>query len=35
MLTHVVLDFRRNDLEEMLDVLELVATEIRPAVARA
>ncbi len=34
-LTHVVLDFRRNDLEEMLDVLELVATEIRPAVARA
>ena len=34
-LTHVVLDFRRNDLEEMLDVLELVATEIRPALARA
>ncbi|MET0851224.1 MAG: TIGR03619 family F420-dependent LLM class oxidoreductase [Candidatus Rokuibacteriota bacterium] len=34
-LSHVVLDFRRNDLEEMLDVLELVATEIRPAVARA
>src|SRR5262245_47952859 len=34
-LSHVVLDFRRNDLEEMLDVLELVATEIRPALARA
>jgi hypothetical protein len=27
-----VLDFRRDTLAEMLDALELVATEIRPAV---
>lgn len=32
---HVTLDFRRSDLAEMLEILDLVATEIRPAVARA
>jgi probable F420-dependent oxidoreductase len=34
-LTHVALDFRRDTLAEMLDALDLVATEIRPAVDRA
>ena len=34
-LTHIVLDFRRNDLSEMLEVLDMVASDIRPAVARA
>src|SRR3989442_8853939 len=33
-LTHVMLDFRRDSLGEMLEILELVATEIRPAVDR-
>ena len=33
-LTHVVLDFRRDTLAEMLAALDLVATEIRPAVDR-
>src|SRR3989449_9452074 len=31
-LTHVMLDFRRDALGEMLEILELVAKEIRPAV---
>ncbi len=31
-LSHVVVDFRRNDLSQMLEVLDLVATEIRPVV---
>jgi hypothetical protein len=31
-LSHLVLDFRREDLSEMLDTLALVADEIRPAV---
>lgn len=30
-LTHVAIDFRRDDLGEMLEVLDLVAREIRPA----
>ena len=34
-LTHVVLDFRRDTLAEMLDALDMVATEIRPAVDRS
>jgi probable F420-dependent oxidoreductase len=34
-LTHVAIDFRRPSLAEMLEVLDLVATEIRPAVDRA
>src|SRR3989441_4158908 len=29
-LTHVMLDFRRDSLGEMLEILELVAKEIRP-----
>ena len=33
-LTHVMLDFRRDSLGEMLEILELVAKEIRPAVDR-
>ena len=33
-LTHVVLDFRRDSLAEMLEALDMVATEIRPAVDR-
>ena len=34
-LTHVMLDFRRDTLAEMLESLEVVATDIRPAVDRA
>jgi probable F420-dependent oxidoreductase len=34
-LTHVVLDFRRDTLAEMLEALDMVATEIRPAVDRS
>jgi alkanesulfonate monooxygenase SsuD/methylene tetrahydromethanopterin reductase-like flavin-dependent oxidoreductase (luciferase family) len=34
-LTHVVLDFRRDTLAEMLAALDMVATEIRPAVDRS
>jgi hypothetical protein len=34
-LTHVMLDFRRNALDEMLEVLDVVATRIRPAVDAA
>jgi probable F420-dependent oxidoreductase len=34
-LSHVALDFRRESLAQMLEVLELVATEIRPAVQAA
>jgi hypothetical protein len=34
-LTHVALDFRRDSLAEMLEGLDVVATEIRPAVDRA
>ena len=34
-LTHVVLDFRRDTLAEMLVALDMVATEIRPAVDRS
>ena len=33
-LTHVVLDFRRDSLTEMLEALDAVATDIRPAVDR-
>jgi len=32
---HAVLDFRRNALSEMLEILDVVASEIRPAVDRA
>ena len=31
-LTHLVVDFRRDNLSQMLDTLDLMATEIRPAV---
>ena len=34
-LTHVMLDFRRDTLDEMLESLDLVAKEIRPAVDAA
>ena len=34
-LTHVALDFRRPTLAEMLEVLDRVTRDIRPAVARA
>jgi alkanesulfonate monooxygenase SsuD/methylene tetrahydromethanopterin reductase-like flavin-dependent oxidoreductase (luciferase family) len=34
-LTHVMLDFRRDSLGEMLEILDLVAREIRPAVDAA
>jgi probable F420-dependent oxidoreductase len=34
-LGHVVLEFRRDDLEQMLDILGAVTEEIRPAVERA
>ena len=34
-LCHLVLDFRRDDLSQMLEVLDLVASEIRPAVQAA
>ena len=31
-LTHLVVDFRRDNLAQMLDILDLMVTEIRPAV---
>jgi hypothetical protein len=31
----VAIDFRRDDLAHMLEVLDLVATELRPAVQAA
>ena len=34
-LTHVMLDIRRDSLTEMLENLEIVATDIRPAITRA
>lgn len=34
-LSHLVLDFRRNDLTQMLETLERVAREVRPAVQAA
>ena len=34
-LSHLALDFRRDDLSHMLDVLDLVATELRPAIEAA
>jgi probable F420-dependent oxidoreductase len=34
-LTHVTIDFRRDSLAEMLEILDLLATDIRPAVDRA
>jgi probable F420-dependent oxidoreductase len=34
-LSHVAIDFRRDDLTHMLEVLDLVATELRPAVQAA
>ena len=34
-LTHLVLDFHRDTLAEMLVALDMVATEIRPAVDRS
>ena len=34
-LSHVVLEFRRDDLKHMLDILDVVTTKIRPAVDRA
>jgi hypothetical protein len=34
-LTHIVLDFRRDTLGEMLESLDVVAREIRPAVDTA
>ena len=32
-LAHLMVDFRRDDLGRMLEILDLVATKIRPAVA--
>jgi hypothetical protein len=34
-LSHLVVDFRRNDLSQMLETLDLMATVIRPAVQAA
>ena len=34
-LSHVVLEFRRDDLEHMIEILDLVTGTIRPAVDRA
>jgi hypothetical protein len=34
-LSHVTIDFRRDDLAHMLEVLDLVATELRPTVQAA
>ena len=31
-LTHLVVDFRRDNLAQMLDILDLMVTQIRPAV---
>jgi hypothetical protein len=30
-LGHLAIDFRRDDLGKMLEVLELIATKVRPA----
>jgi hypothetical protein len=32
-LAHLMVDFRRDDLGRMLELLELVATKVRPALA--
>ena len=34
-LAHVVLEFRRDDLDRMLEILELVTGSVRPALDRA
>ena len=34
-LVHLMIDFRRDDLSKMLELLELVTGTIRPAVDRA
>ena len=34
-LVHMMIDFRRDDLSKMLELLELVTGTIRPAVDRA
>jgi hypothetical protein len=34
-LSHVMIDFRRDDLPKMLELLELVTGTIRPAVEKA
>jgi hypothetical protein len=34
-LSHLVVDFRRHDLSQMLEILDLLATAIRPAVQAA
>ena len=34
-MSHVMIDFRRDDMAKMLELLELVTGTIRPAVARA
>ena len=34
-LSHVVLEFRRDDLKRMLEILDVVTKSIRPAFARA
>ena len=34
-LSHVVLEFRRDDLEQMIEILDVVTGDIRPAVDRA
>lgn len=34
-LSHLAIDFRRDDLSQMLETLDFIATEIRPAVAAA
>jgi hypothetical protein len=34
-LAHVVIDFRRDDLGQMLELVELISTTVRPAVDAA
>jgi alkanesulfonate monooxygenase SsuD/methylene tetrahydromethanopterin reductase-like flavin-dependent oxidoreductase (luciferase family) len=34
-LSHILLEFRRDDLGRMLEILDLVTTAVRPAVDRA
>jgi len=34
-LSHVLIDFRRDELGRMLELLELITGTVRPAVARA
>jgi probable F420-dependent oxidoreductase len=34
-LSHIVLEFRRDDLKQMLEILDVVTAKIRPAVVRA